>query len=139
MISHKTYGQYYQIFQVVNIEKYQGKNFNFEGKILYKDKIARDSWLVLTTVSIDNKNKPIKAPLNNDNASDYYKQDDWSSYELAGKIDRNAKYFAIGVTIAGNGSYCLDNFKIGNLTTLIKTLNCPYLRTRYFQVNNPCL
>ncbi len=112
MISLKTYGQYYQIFQTVNIEKYQGKNFILEGKIRYKDKITRDSWLVLTTVSIDNKNKPIKAPLYNDNASDYYKQDDWSSYELAGKIDRNASYFAIGVAIAGNGSYYLDNFKI---------------------------
>ena len=112
MPSLKTYGQYYQIFQTVNIEKYQGKNFILEGKILYKDKIDRDSWLVLTTVSIDNKNKPIKAPLNSDSALDYYKQDDWSSYELAGKINRNARYFAIGVTIAGNGSYYLDNFKL---------------------------
>lgn len=112
MNSLKTYGQFYQIFQTVDIEKYQGKNFILEGKILYKDKIDRDSWLVLTTVSIDNKKKPIKAPLYNDNASDYYKQDDQSSYELAGKIDRNAKYFAIGVTIAGNGSYYLDNFKL---------------------------
>lgn len=112
MLSLKTYGQYYQIFQTVNIEKYQGKNFILEGKILYKDKIDRDSWLVLTTVSIDNKNKPIKAPLNNDSALDYYKQGDWSSYELAGKINRNARYFTIGVTITGNGSYYLDNFKL---------------------------
>ncbi len=112
MNSLKTYGQFYQIFQTVDIEKYQGKNFILEGKILYKDKIDRYSWLVLTTVSIDNKNKPIKAPLNNDSALDYYKQDDWSSYELVGKIDRNARYFTIGVTIAGNGSYYLDNFKL---------------------------
>ncbi|RYY05571.1 MAG: hypothetical protein EOP43_08255 [Sphingobacteriaceae bacterium] len=111
MISLKTYGQLQQIFQGVNIEKYQGKNFILEGKILYKDKITRDSWLVLATVSIDNKKTPIKASLYNDNALDYYKQDDWSSYELAGKIDKNASYFAIGVAIAGNGSYYLDNFK----------------------------
>lgn len=112
MNSLKTYGQFYQIFQTVNIEKYQGKNFILEGKILYKDKIDRYSWLVLTTVSIDSKNKPIKTPLNNDSALDYYKQDDWSSYELAGKIDRNARYLLVGVTIAGNGSYYLDNFKL---------------------------
>ena len=105
-------GQELGIYQAVNVEKLQGKSFTLEGKIFYKDKITSNSWAVLGTVLLDNNGKQLKAPLYNDNAGDYYKQDDWSSYELSGKIDKNAKYLAVSVAIAGSGSYYLDEIKL---------------------------
>ncbi|UUC44712.1 alpha/beta fold hydrolase [Flavobacterium cerinum] len=110
--SVNTYGQLYDIFQVTNIEKFQGKNFTLEGKIYYKDAITNDSWLVLAALSVDDKGKVIKAPIYNDNAGDYYKKGEWSSYQLKGKIEKKATYLAVGITIAGNGSYYLDDFKL---------------------------
>jgi len=107
-----TYGQLFGIYQTVNIEKFRGKNFILEGKIFYKDKITNDSWAVLGAISIDNNAKQIKSAVYNEDAGDYYKSDDWSTYELSGKIDKNAKYLGINVTISGNGSYYLDDFKL---------------------------
>lgn len=107
-----TNGQIFEVYQVTNVEKYQGKNFILEGKIYYQDKITNNSWAVLAVHTIDNKNKQAKTPLFNDSAADYYKQDNWSSYELAGKIDKTAKYLSVGIAIAGNGSYYLDDFKL---------------------------
>jgi len=110
--SANSYAQFYEIYQAVAIESYQGKKFSLEGKIYYKDPIANDSWLVLAARSVDTNGKPIKTALYNENAADYHKQDDWSSYVLNGKIDKKAKFLAIGVAIAGPGNYYLDDFKL---------------------------
>jgi len=105
-------GQNFSIYQTVDVEQYQGKNFVLEGKIFYKNKIASDSWAVLGTVSIDKNGKQIKEAVYNDNATDYYKEGDWSSYEINGKIDKNAKYLGLSIAVAGNGSYYVDHLKL---------------------------
>ena len=110
--SINTYGQFFEIYQAVNVEKYQGKNFSLEGKIFYKDAITNASWLVLAARSINSNGKQQKATLYNDNASDYYKNGDWSHYELTGKIDKDAKTLGVGITIAGSGSYYVDDLKL---------------------------
>ncbi|WP_168732728.1 alpha/beta fold hydrolase [Flavobacterium supellecticarium] len=110
--SANSYAQFYEIYEAVAIESYQGKKFTLEGKIYYKDPIANDSWLVLAARSVDANGKPIKNALYNENAGDYHKKDDWSSYVLNGKIEKNAKFLAIGVAIAGPGNYYLDDFKL---------------------------
>ena len=104
--------QHFDVFQVVNVEMYQGQNFVLEGKIYYKDGLSNDSWAVLGTVSFDKNSKAIKAPSYNENASDYYKKDDWSAYEYSGKIDKNAKYLALNIAIGGIGSYYVDDIKL---------------------------
>jgi len=108
----ESYGQEFAIYQAINVEKLHGKSFTLEGKIFYQDKITSNSWAVLGTVLLDNNGKQLKAPSYNDNAGDYYKQDDWSSYELSGKIDKNAKYLAVSIAFSGNGSYYLDEIKL---------------------------
>lgn len=107
-----SYGQDSGIYQAVSIEKYQGKKFILKGKIYYKDRLTNGSYAVLGASSYDNKGKVIKTPLYNDNAGDYYKQDEWSSYKLTGKIDKKAKYLTAMVAIGGSGSYYLDDFKL---------------------------
>lgn len=107
-----SYAQTYGVYQTVNIEKYQGKKFILEGKIFYKDKITNESWMVLGASSIDNLGKVINKPLYNGDAGDYYKENEWSNYELSGKIDKKAIYFAAMVAFSGNGSYYLDDFKL---------------------------
>lgn len=108
----ESYGQEFAIYQAINVEKLHGKSYTLEGKIFYQDKITSSSWAVLGTVFLDNNGKQLKAPLYNDNAGDYYKKDDWSPYELSGKIDKNAKYLAVSIAVAGSGSYYLDEIKL---------------------------
>lgn len=74
--SANSYAQFYEIYEAVAIESYQGKKFTLEGKIYYKDPIANDSWLVLAARSVDANGKPIKNALYNENAGDYHKKDD---------------------------------------------------------------
>lgn len=107
-----SYSQFYEIVQYVNVEKYEGKNFIFEGKIFYEDQITNESWVVLGARYVNEKSKLINAPLYNSNAGDYYKKDSWSDYELSGKINKKTKYLGVGVTVAGAGSYYLDDFKL---------------------------
>lgn len=106
------FSQTQDIVQVVDIEQYRGKEFLLEGKIFYKDNITDNSYALLSSVSIDANGKPIKMPLFNDNAKVYHKENDWSHYELTGKVDKKAKYLAIGASIDGNGSYYFDDFKL---------------------------
>ncbi|MBB2149061.1 alpha/beta fold hydrolase [Pedobacter gandavensis] len=110
--SINTYGQFFEIYQAVNVEKHKGKNFSLEGKIFYKDAITNSSWTVLAARSLNDKGQQQKATLYNDNASDYYKNGEWSPYELTGKIEKDAKYLGIGITVAGIGSYYVDDLKL---------------------------
>ena len=107
-----SYAQFFEIYQALNVEKYKGKNFSLTTKIFYKDAITNSSWAVLAVRSINDKEKQLKPTLYNDNAGDYYKNDEWSIYELAGKIDKDAKYLTVGITIAGKSSYYIDDFKL---------------------------
>lgn len=105
--------QYYQIFQIANIEQFQGKNFIIESKIFYKDDIKNNSWTVLTANFFDEKGKIMtKSAINNEDAGFYYKKGEWSSYQLEGKIDKKAKQMSLGITVAGSGSYYLDDFRL---------------------------
>lgn len=112
MICSKIYGQYFMVCQPVEIEKHQGKNFFLEGKIFYNDEIKNNSWVVLSALFLDEKGTGIKNTIYNDDAGAYYKQGEWSSYQLNGKIDKKAKYIAVGITVAGSGSYHVDDFKL---------------------------
>lgn len=102
----------YQVYQGVNVEKYQGKNFILEGKIFYNNEISNTSWIVLTTVPMNDKGKVMKDPVYTPDAGIYYKKGEWSSYEMKGKIDKKASGLVIGVAVAGTGSYYLDDFKL---------------------------
>lgn len=102
----------YQVFQAVNIEKYQGKNFILEGKIFYNNEISNTSWIVLTTMPLNEKGKMIKEATHTQDAGIYYKKGEWSSYEMKGKIDKKATSLAIGISAAGNGNFYLDDFKL---------------------------
>jgi len=104
--------QMQNIAQIVDIQKYRGKEFHLEGKIFYKDDITDNSYALLSAVSIDGNGKPLKMPLFNDNAKIYYKQKAWGQYKLSGKIDKKAKYLGIGATISGSGSYYFDDFRL---------------------------
>lgn len=112
MASTDLYAQFYEIYQTVAIAQYKGKNFILEGKIYYQDEITNSSWVVLAARTVDENVKQTQATLYNENAGDYYKKGEWSSYELSGKIDKKAKYLAIGVAIAGSSNYYLDDFKL---------------------------
>lgn len=112
IIFSKISGQLYQVFQVVNIEKYQGKNFILEGKIFYNNEINNNSWLVLSALFLDEKGTGMKGMIHSDDAQIYYKKGEWSPYELKGKIIKKAKGIAVGVSVAGKGSYYLDDFKL---------------------------
>jgi len=105
-------GQLYQVFQTVNIEKYQGENFVLEGKIFYNNDINSNSWMVLSALFLDGKGTGMKDMIHSDDAQIYYKKGEWSLYELKGKIIKNAKGIAVGISVAGNGSYYLDDFKL---------------------------
>lgn len=107
-----SYAQFYEIYQTVAIDQYKGKNFILEGKIYYQDEITNNSWVVLAARTVDENVKQTQTTLYNENAGDYYKKGEWCSYELSGKIDKKAKYMAIGVAIAGSGNYYLDDFKL---------------------------
>lgn len=107
-----SYGQFFESVQYVNVEKYQGKNFILESKIYYQNEITDESWVVLSARSVNDQSKQIKETLYNSNAEDFYKKEDWSNYELTGKIEKNAKYLGVGFAVAGNGSYYLDDFKL---------------------------
>lgn len=83
-----SYGQFIESVQYVNVEKYQGKNFILESKIYYQNEITGESWVVLSARSVNDQSKQIKETLYNSNAEDYYKKEDWSNYELTGKIEK---------------------------------------------------
>lgn len=112
IITSKSYAQFFEIYQAVDVEKYQGKNFILEGKIFYMDNITNSSWAVLGARSINADGKQLKQTFYNDNASDYFKKNEWSAYELSGKIEKGAKYLATSIAISGNDSYYLDDFKL---------------------------
>lgn len=112
MISKVSGQKLYQVFQGVNVEKYQGKNFILEGKIFYNNEISNTSWVVLATVPMDGKGKVMRDPVYTPDAGIYYKKGEWSAYEMKGKIDKKAMGLVIGVAVAGTGSYYLDDFKL---------------------------
>lgn len=105
------FGQTQNFVQIVDIEQYRGKEFILEGEIFYKDNITDHSFALLCAASIDDNGKA-GTPLFNDNAKVYYKHNDWSHYELSGKVDKKAKYLGIGAWISGTGSYYFDDFKL---------------------------
>ncbi|MGD1320445.1 hypothetical protein [Chryseobacterium sp. 2R14A] len=105
-------GQLYQVFNRVDIEKYQGENFILEGKIFYNNDLSKNSHASLSVFFVNNRGKWMKEMIDNKNACDYYKKGDWSSYELKGKINNKTKEIAVGTTIAGNESFYLDDFKL---------------------------
>ncbi len=111
MTFSKISGQYFMVCQPIEIEKYRGKNFILEGKILYNNEIKNNSWVVLSALFVDEKGTGMKN-IYNDDAEVYYKKGDWSSYQLQGKIEKKAKYIAVGITVAGLGSYHVDDFKL---------------------------
>lgn len=100
------------VYQVVDVEKYQGKKFKLEGKIFYEGLLKYDSYAVLTAISLNQNAQLIKKPLYNKDAEDYYKEGDWSAYELTGKIDKKTKYLGVGVALDGSDSFYLDDFKL---------------------------
>ncbi|QES90494.1 alpha/beta fold hydrolase [Rhizosphaericola mali] len=110
-ISSKNYAQQ-GIFQLVNIEKYQGKEFILEGKIFYANKLANNSFAVLTAIFVDRNSKTIKTPIYNDDAGAFYQPNAWGNYQLTGKIDKKAMIMGIGAAIGGNGNYYFDDFKL---------------------------
>ncbi|HEX7868904.1 MAG TPA: alpha/beta hydrolase, partial [Chryseobacterium sp.] len=112
VIFAKFSGQLYQVFQGVNVEKYQGKNFILEGKIFYNNDINNNSWMVLSALFLDGKGTGMKGMIHSDDAQIYYKKGEWSQYELKGKVLKNAKGIAVGISVAGKGSYYLDDFKL---------------------------
>lgn len=83
-----SYGQFFESVQYVNVEKYQGKNFILESKIYDQNEITDESWVVLSARSVNDQSKQIKETLYNSNAEDYYKKEDWSNYELTGKLKK---------------------------------------------------
>jgi len=105
-------GQFFEIYQPVNIEKYQGKNFIVEAKIYYEDPITTSSWALLAVRSINADVIQIKHPIYNDNAAFYYKKGEWSPYELRGTIEGKAKYLTVGIGVAGSSNYYVDDFKL---------------------------
>lgn len=126
----KSYAQQLlQIYQVVEIEKYQGKSFTLEGKIFYKNEIGNYSAAVLLGASADEKGKIINKPLYND-GGEFYQKGEWSPYELTGKIDKKAKYLIVGVAIMGNSSYYVDDLKLfvkdGKIKTEIPMKNADF-------------
>lgn len=108
----KSFGQFFESVQYINVENYQGKNFILESKIFYQNEITNESWVVLSARSVSAESKQIKSTIYNDDAGTYYKKGDWSSYELTGKIEKTAKYLGVGFAVAGNGNYYLDDFKL---------------------------
>ena len=108
----KSFGQFFESVQYINVEKYQGKNFILESKIFYQNEITNESWVVLSARSVNAESKQIRSTLYNDDAGTYYKKGDWSSYVLTGKIEKTAKYLGVGFAVAGNGNYYLDDFKL---------------------------
>ncbi|WP_051907738.1 alpha/beta fold hydrolase [Flavimarina sp. Hel_I_48] len=111
LISLNTFAQS-GMYQTVNVEKYQGKKFILEGKIFYKNAFTPESYALLTAFAVSDKSKMIDDPLYNDDVSEPYLQNDWSPYELTGKINKNAKYLGVGIAVMGNGNYYVDAFKL---------------------------
>jgi len=112
IIYSKVSGQLYQVFQAVNIEKYQGDSFILEGKIFYNNDINNNSWMVLSALFLDENGRGMKNMIHSEDAQIYYKKGEWSPYELRGKIIKNAKGIAVGISVAGRGTYYLDDFKL---------------------------
>lgn len=112
MVNVQGHAQVSEIFQTVKIEKFQGKKFTLKAKIYYQDKLKNESFAVLSAFPISDKGKVISNPIYNENAETYYKEGEWSSYELAGKIDKKAAYFGVGVTIGGTDSYYVDDIEL---------------------------
>lgn len=112
VVFSKVSAQYYQIYQAVEVEKYKGKNFLFEGKVYYKSDFKKNSWASLAGRFVDADGKAMKEVLNAVDVMESYKKNDWSSYKLEGKINKKAKYFALGLNFVGTGSYYLDEFRL---------------------------
>lgn len=129
LLSSKNYAQQ-GIFQLVNMEKYQGKEFILEGKIFYTNELANNSYAVLTAIFVDRNNKTIKTPIFNDDAGVFYHPNAWSNYQLTGKIDKKAMIMGIGAAIDGTGNYYFDDFKLsvkdGNDTIEISLKNAGF-------------
>lgn len=68
--------------------------------------------MVLSALFLDEKGTGMKGMIHSDDAQIYYKKAEWSPYELKGKIIKKAKGIAVGVSVAGKGSYYLDDFKL---------------------------
>ncbi|MGN7985775.1 alpha/beta fold hydrolase [Pedobacter sp. 22226] len=96
--------QIYNIVQAVNVDKYKGKNFKLKGKVYYKDILSKKFQVFLMARSGKD---------NFFNPSDLsYKANDWSNYELSGKISKKGDFLYIGVQAIGTGSFYLDDFKL---------------------------
>jgi pimeloyl-ACP methyl ester carboxylesterase len=104
--------QFYELYQPVAVEQYKGKNFLLEAKIWYTNSMTNSSWTVLAVRNVDANSKVIKQPFYNDDAGEYYKKNEWSHYELKGKIDSNTKFLTIGFAFAGNDNYFIDDLKL---------------------------
>ena len=72
----KSFGQFFESVQYINVEKYQGKNFILESKIFYQNEITNESWVVLSARSVNAESKQIKSTIYNDDAGKYYKKGD---------------------------------------------------------------
>ena len=93
-----------KIVQTINVESYKGKNFKLKGKVYYKDSLSQKFQVFLTAVAGRDQFS---------NPSDlHYKANDWSDYEVSGKINKKTAILYIGVQSYGRGSFYLDDFKL---------------------------
>lgn len=112
LISLKAIGQDITIAQRVNTHNLKGKDFILHGKVYYKNKLENNSFAFLGVSFFDSQKKMIKAPIYSEESYRYYKENDWSPYDIHGKINKNAETMIVAFGITGKGNYYLDDMQL---------------------------
>ena len=102
--------QNYYIIQGANIEKYQGKKFLIKVKILYVDTLSKEFMVV--PIAGTGKDKIQNTISYEDDTWASFKANDWSEFELSGKIDPKDNLIFAGIQAIGSGSFYIDDFKL---------------------------
>lgn len=102
--------QNYYFVQSINIDKYQGKKFLIKVKIFYLDTLKKEFMVV--PIAGTGENKIQNTISYQDNTWANYKANDWSEFQLSGKINPKDNLMFAGIQAIGAGSFYVDDFKL---------------------------
>lgn len=102
--------QNYYLIQGTNIEKYEGKKFLLKVKVFYIDALSKEFMVV--PIAGTGKNKIQNTISYEDDTWASFKQNDWSEFELSGKINPKDNLIFTGIQAIGSGSFYVDDFKL---------------------------
>lgn len=99
------------LLQKVNIEDVSGNKFTLSGKV-FIEKLKHNSGVIPIAFNMDGREILGKTIIDLGAMNKFYKANEWTTFTLKGKIDKNSKALAVGFMYSGKCKIYFDDLEL---------------------------